>query len=199
MMPLARKLSLAAMLCLSIAMIAVALVRLIGTVATTKADSLAAAPTWAWYWAVVESCIALIMTSVIVLRSAFVTTTQPANPVGHGEKREDGLIRQFGRRLRSSLRLNGLSRRPRRRNSSPRRSSDEEPKPGPGSGSDAPPKIATQHLTRASMGDVMGHGNDSYTTRSENHTELRSVDTTYIMDDLNYHNIRRNEARYESV
>ncbi|KAK8033966.1 integral membrane protein [Apiospora marii] len=198
MMPLARKLSLAAMLCLSIAMIVVALVRLIGTVATTQADSLAAAPTWAWYWAVVESCIALIMTSVIVLRGAFVTT-QPANPVGHDGKSQDSLVRRFGRQLRLSLRLDSLSLRPWRRNSSPRRSSNEEPKHGPGSDSDAPPKIATQHLTRASMGDVVGYGNGGYISRSGSQTGLRSVDTTYIMEDLSYHNIRKNEARYESV
>ncbi|KAK8129116.1 hypothetical protein PG984_010224 [Apiospora sp. TS-2023a] len=198
MMPLARKLSLAAMLCLSIAMIVVGLVRLIGTVATTKSDSLAAAPTWAWYWAEVESCIALIMTSVIVLRGAYVST-RPANPVGHGEKKQDGLIQRFGGQLRSFLRLDRLSPRLWRRNNSPRRSSDEALEPAPGSGSDAPPKIATQHLTRASMGDLVGCGNDDNITRSDSQTGLRSVDTTYIMEDLNYHNIRKSEARYESV
>ncbi|KAK8110699.1 uncharacterized protein PG998_007156 [Apiospora kogelbergensis] len=188
-MPLPRKLSLAAMLCLSVAMIVVALVRLVGTVVTTKADSLAAAPVWSFYWAVIEACIALIMTSVITIRGVFVT--QPDSTDGR-RRQQDSTLWRFGRQLLSSLR-SGLSLRSLRRS---RPQQTAEPKSG--SGSDTPPKIATQQLTRASFGNVMGYGENSM-ARSESQTELRSVDASYIMEDLNYHGIRKNEVRNESV
>ncbi|KAI0857390.1 hypothetical protein F4860DRAFT_517974 [Xylaria cubensis] len=55
LMPTARKLSLAAMLCLSIVMIVIGFIRLIGTITDTRPDGHGAAPVWATYWSMIAT------------------------------------------------------------------------------------------------------------------------------------------------
>ncbi|KAJ2985974.1 hypothetical protein NUW58_g5251 [Xylaria curta] len=152
LMPIARKLSLAAMLCLSIAMIIIALIRLIGTITDTRPNGNGAAPAWATYWSVVEGCVSLTMTSVIVIRAVFI-----AKAIRESRPTRDSLWSRAGRRLLSTLRGPGSSASSKR--SSPRASDDKQevnPKP---------PKIATQALARNTlegMGEFITGGNERY-------------------------------------
>lgn len=183
MMPLSRKLSLAVMLCLSVAMIICALIRLVGTIADTRPDGGGSAPVWSTYWAVVEGCVALIMTSVIVIRGAFI-----AQRIQEDRKRQESIIQRFGRRLLSTLRLSGSSRSSRR---SPPRPIEDQANDYPDT-----PRIATQGLTKATLSNlkrfVRGGGDNA---ESGTHQDtLKTLDTAYMLEDINYHTVRRNEA-----
>jgi hypothetical protein len=57
------------------------------------------------------------------------------------------------------------------------------------------PKIETQRLTRVTMNGLkrfIGGGHSK--TGSEDDT-LQSVESTYVLEDMDYHNIRKSEAR----
>ncbi|KAI0545254.1 hypothetical protein F4679DRAFT_588663 [Xylaria curta] len=140
LMPTARKVSLAAMLCLSIVMIVIALIRLIGTIIDTRLDGHEAAPVWVTYWTSVEGCVSVTMTSVIVIRAVFITRATRERSRMH-----DSLWSRAGRRLLSTLKL------PRSFASSKQSSphSDDNQK-----FDSKPPKIATQVLTRNTLSTV---------------------------------------------
>jgi hypothetical protein len=183
MMPFSRKLSLAAMLCLSVAMIVCALIRMAGSIADTKTGT-GAAPVWDMYWAVVESCVSLTMASVIVIRGVFITTL-----IQDDRKKQESMFQNLGRRILSTLRLSGSSRSSRR---SPQRSGyrsqdDQSNEPNV-------PKIGTQDLPNVTLSNirtVIRGGRMPSQTRDD---ALQSVDTNYVLEDMDYHNIRKAEA-----
>ncbi|KAI1363663.1 hypothetical protein F5Y08DRAFT_354271 [Xylaria arbuscula] len=117
MMPLSRKISLAAMLCLSVIMIVIAFIRLIGTGVNTKPHEKGSSPIWATYWSGVEGCVALMTTTVIVMRSVFITRRS-----SHQSDMNSKWSR-VRRRLLSALRLRGTSSSSRR--IAPRESDEE--------------------------------------------------------------------------
>ncbi|KAI1175948.1 hypothetical protein F4777DRAFT_548558 [Nemania sp. FL0916] len=120
LMPTARKVSLAAMLCLSIVMVVIAFIRLIGSIVDTRPDGNGTAPAWSTYWSLIEGCVSLTMTSVIVIRAVFITKA-----IGESKRMHDNLWTRTGRRLLSTLRLSGSFRGSRQ--SSPH-ASDKSPK-----------------------------------------------------------------------
>jgi hypothetical protein len=186
MMPFSQKASLAAMLCLSVAMIICALIRLIGSITDTRKDGSGTAPVWATYWAMVESCVSLIMTSVIVIRGVFITTL-----IKDDRQKQESILNRFGRRLLSTLRLSGSSGRSGRSRRSPQGSGGDNHGEGPSA-----PQIPTQGLTRGTLGGVRTFisGGKSGRKGSGQDDMLKSGDTAYILEDLDYHKIRKNEA-----
>ncbi|KAH7303052.1 hypothetical protein B0I35DRAFT_447282 [Stachybotrys elegans] len=167
-MPFSRKFSLATMLCLSIAMIVCALIRLVGTITDTRENGNGAAPAWAIYWGMIEACVAVIMTSVMVIRGVFVSESIQVKTRG------DSFLQRIGR-IFSSL-FAGSSRG----NNT--------------SGDIMAPRLPTQGLTRMTMTDlrrfVGGHGQ----TESQDNV-LVSVDTEYVMNDLDYHEVQRRQVQ----
>ncbi|KAI0377023.1 hypothetical protein F5Y04DRAFT_292257 [Hypomontagnella monticulosa] len=181
MMPFARKVLLGAMLCLSLIMILIALIRLIGSIVDTRPDGSGTAPAWATYWGIVEGSISLDMTSVIVIRGLFITRLFKEDRDLQGS-----IIARFGRRLLSTLRLSGSSRSSRR--SPPRLADSSE------NVDSAPPQIPTQGFTRnvfTNLGRFVG--SSSSRTNASGHA-LDTRDTDYILEELDYHNIRKGEA-----
>ncbi|KAF2812735.1 uncharacterized protein BDZ99DRAFT_487147 [Mytilinidion resinicola] len=185
MMPLSQKVSIAALLCLSTVMIICALIRLIGSITDTRKDGSGTAPVWATYWAITGSCISLVMTSVVVIRGVFVT-----NLIHDDRQKQESVMRRLGRRLLSTLRLSRSSRSSRR---SPQRSGDQSPDDQGGRIS-APPRIATQGLTRGTLNGVRTFIGGSKNGSRDRDETLKSVDTAYALENVDYHKIRRNEA-----
>lgn len=151
-MSTSRKLSLAAVLCLSIVMIAMALIRLIGTIFDMRSDSEGTAPVWATYWMMVEGCVSLTMTSVIIIRASFITKAIQENRRTH-----DSPWSRAGRRLLSTIGFSGSisGSKP----SSPRHSDDRK-------GADPnPTNASTQVLepnTLISMNDFITGGDERH-------------------------------------
>ncbi|KAF1993621.1 hypothetical protein P154DRAFT_557648 [Amniculicola lignicola CBS 123094] len=177
MMPFSQKVSLAAMLGLSVAMILCAFVRLIGSVTDTRKDGSGTAPVWATYWAIMEGCIAVIMTSVIVIRGVFISTL-----ISDDRRKQESIMQRFGRRLLSTLRLSGSSGRS-------GRSGRKDHGPGPSA-----PRIGTQGLTRGTLHGVRTFISGGKRKSATQDDMLKSGDTAFILEDMDYHNIRRNEA-----
>ncbi|OCL07968.1 hypothetical protein AOQ84DRAFT_294085 [Glonium stellatum] len=170
----AQKFGLAAILCLSIVMIVVALIRLIGSVADTRRSNKGTSPVWGTFWEIMEACIAVIMASVIVIRSVFVKNSLPdTRPTG------SNMMYRLRQRLLSSLKPLRRSRK--------REGSDES---GPVIDHDRP-AIPSLAITRGTLkglktfirGDRRGV------------KELASVDTTYDLEEADYHKVRREEAK----
>ncbi|KAI1123773.1 hypothetical protein F5Y10DRAFT_269780 [Nemania abortiva] len=181
LMPTARKISLAAMLCLSIVMIIIALIRLIGTITDSRPDGNGAAPVWATYWSMVEGCVSLTMTSVIVIRAVFITKAAQKDRRMH-----DSLWSRAGRRLLSTLRLPGSSASSKR--GSPRRSGDSEKVES------KPPKIATQALTRNTLSSVSEFIIDSDGRHQSLDDAVGDGSMDYRLHDLEYNNIQKEFA-----
>ncbi|KAI9154664.1 hypothetical protein HJFPF1_07221 [Paramyrothecium foliicola] len=178
-MPLSRKVSLASMLCLSIAMIICSVVRLVGTITDTQPDGTGSAPVWSIYWGLVEGCIALIMTSVIAIRGVFLNS-QNEKPEGTRE----GTLSRFGRQLVFPFRLFSYSQ-------------GNGPNP-PQSGRQEIPsdtsKMPSQVLTRATLSGVKKFiGGQRHGSESQDDV-LRSVDRTYALEELDYHQYQRQQA-----
>lgn len=96
-MSLARKLSLASMFCLSTAMMVCAFIRMAGTVTETRPDGRGAASSWLVYWSMVEACVAVIMTSVMVIRGAFLSSSfDGSSPQASGKPRLFRFLSKFG-------------------------------------------------------------------------------------------------------
>ncbi|KAI8954452.1 hypothetical protein F4801DRAFT_533231 [Xylaria longipes] len=173
LMPTARKLSLAAMLCLSIAMITIALIRLIGTITDKQPNKNGAAPAWETYWSLVEGCISLTMTSVIVIRAVFVTR--------ENRRMHNSMWSRVSRRQLPTLRLPGSSSSSKL--SSPRHSDDKQGVVL------KPPKIPPQVLTRSTLGSV-----DEFIQGGDEGCEslchaVRDGEMDYRLHDLECHNI----------
>jgi hypothetical protein len=92
-MSISQKLSVMALLGLSTVMIICALIRVVGSFTETTDTRNGTAPVWAAYWFVVETCVSLIMASVIVIRRVFIT-----NPIDD-DRRKDISFQHFGRRV----------------------------------------------------------------------------------------------------
>ncbi|KAI0425061.1 hypothetical protein F5Y09DRAFT_322637 [Xylaria sp. FL1042] len=184
MMPFARKLSVAAMLCLSVAMIAIALIRLVGTIVDTRPDGDGSAPAWSTYWSLIEACVSVIMTSVILIRGVFI-----ANVI-----REDGhegnILSQLGHRLLSTLRISRSSRSSRR---SPRSSEEHRDieSHAPNIDKQKLPGNAFTNLSRFMRGS-----NGSCATSDDT---FKSVDTAYVLENLEYHRVRKAEIGKNTV
>ncbi|KAI1738017.1 hypothetical protein F4680DRAFT_450415 [Xylaria scruposa] len=168
LMPTARKVSLAAMLCLSIVMIVIALIRLIGTIIDTRLDGHGAAPVWVTYWTTLEGCVSVTMTSVIVIRAIFIT-----RGVRERSRARDSLWSRAGRRLLSTLRL------PRSfassKQSSPPHSDDNQ------RFDSKQPRISTQVLTNITFSNV----NEFITGGKESHQKLdNAMGDAHINDRL---------------
>ncbi|KAI1165530.1 hypothetical protein F5B18DRAFT_649488 [Nemania serpens] len=178
LMSTTRKLSLAAMLCLSVVMIVIALIRLIGTIADTRPDGDGVAPVWATYWSMVEGCVSLTMTDVIVIRAVFITKA-----IKEDRRMNDRRWSRAGRRLLSTLRLPGSS--PSSKHSSPRHSNDGK-KVDPN-----PPNIATEALRGNTFSSMNGFiiGGDG------RHQDLDHAvgdgDMDYRLHDLEYNVVRK--------
>lgn len=183
MMPFSQKLSIAIMLCLSVAMIVCALIRLIGSITSTRKNYKGTAPVWATYWAIIEACVSLIMTSVIVIRGVFIT-----NLIHNDRQKQESMLQQFGRRLLSTLRLTGSSRSSRR---SPQRSEDHAVNDQPHDSN--APRIATQNLPHGTLSGMKTVISGGKKRKSQNDT-VGSVDTAYMLQDLEYHNVLRNKV-----
>jgi hypothetical protein len=185
MMSFARKLSIVTLLGLSTVMIICALIRLVGSLTDTAETENGTTPVWATYWFLVESCVSLIMVSVIVIRGVFIT-----NPVDGDERRktQDSIFQHFSRRILSILRLDRLSKSSRRsdqRSDLPLHDQCKDP---------SAPRFATQRLPGGTLTTVktfiwggQRHGH------TQDHGRL-SVDTTYGVEDLCYHKIRKAEG-----
>lgn len=184
MMPFSRKFSLAVMMCLSIAMIICALARLVGTIVDTRPDGSGAAPVWSTYWAIVESCVSVIMTTVIVIRSMVITRL-----IRDDRQKQESIIERFGRRLLSTLRLPGSSRSSRR---SPPWPSENRQDLNPGT-----PRISTQGMTRATLSNVKRFISSENVENGSGHDVLQSVDTDtdFVLRDMDYHSVQRAEVR----
>ncbi|XXH05028.1 hypothetical protein Hte_011452 [Hypoxylon texense] len=159
MIPFTRKLSLAAILCLSTAMIICALARLVGTIIDTQPDGSGSAPVWSTFWAMVEGCVSLIMTAVIAIRSVFVSQI-----IHDDRQKQASIMQRFGRRLLSTLRPSGSSR------NLPRLTEDER---DDGSGT---PRVITQGETRTTMGGVRRFISGDRTKKDNGEIMLKSLD-----------------------
>lgn len=112
LMSTSQKISYAGIMCLSVFMIITALIRLIGSVATTHKTNQGTAPIWGTFWEIIEACIAVIMACFLTFRSVFVRGSRmspagavvPKNHQFHGS----GTLWE---RLLSTLRLRSRYRR----------------------------------------------------------------------------------------
>lgn len=182
MMSFARKLSAAALLCLSFAMMACTLARLVCTIIDTNPDASGSAPVWGAFWIMVESSVSLIMTAVIAIRNVFIAQVIQDN----GQTR-DCIMKRFSCHLLSTLRLSSSSKNGGRRSLGWPTEHEQDA----GSGV---PGIATMGVTRVTLSGVrkfIGGGN----TRRNEETLLESVDTAYILESMDYHKIQRDGVR----
>ncbi|RYP77410.1 hypothetical protein DL771_001205 [Monosporascus sp. 5C6A] len=139
-------------------------------------------PVWTTFWAATEGCVSLIMTSVIIIRGVFI-----AQVIRDDRRRQNSLIQRFGRHLLSTLRHFGSSGSSRR--SPPRPAEDQL------NSNSSAPRILQQALTRATLSNVR-HLFSSGNNKSESQDNvLETVDTAYALEDLDYHVVRKNEAR----
>ncbi|ROW09337.1 hypothetical protein VPNG_05787 [Cytospora leucostoma] len=85
LMSISQKVSYSGILCLSVFMIVAALIRLIGSVATTHKTNHGTAPIWGTFWEIIEACVAVIMASFLTFRSFFAknSTVDPAGAAPH--------------------------------------------------------------------------------------------------------------------
>jgi hypothetical protein len=183
MMPFSQKLSVVALLGLSTVMIICALIRLVGSLTDTSKTASGTAPVWAAYWFMVESCVSLIMASVIVIRRVFITNAE------HDDRRkQDSLFQQLGRRLLSTLRLSRSSRSSKR---SPQRSDQKDQPKEPNA-----PRIATQQLPGGTLNSFRTYikGGKMHNRTQDDDDVLLSVNTAYVLEDIDYHNIRKAEV-----
>ena len=180
MMPLSRKVSVVALLGLSIFMIICALIRVVGSVTQTTETGEGTTPVWAMYWHFIECCVSLIMVSVIVIRGVFISSA-----VDDDRQKQDSILQQFGRRLLTVL---GLSRSSSSRSSPDLRDSLHERKESHA------PRIATQKVHGGTMNTIrsfISGGRVQHRTQSD--VQL-SVDTDYSAEVIDYHNMRKAEV-----
>jgi hypothetical protein len=184
MMPFSQKLSVVALLGLSTVMIVCALIRLVGSLTDTTKSASGTAPVWAAYWFMVESCVSLIMASVIVIRGVFITNSE------HDDRRkQDSIFQQFGRRILSTLKLSRYSRSSRRspQQSDPQKDQSKEPNA---------PRIATQKLPGGTLNSVRTfiRGGKMHSRTQDDDDVLLSVDTAHVLEDMDYHEMRKAEV-----
>ena len=182
-MSFSRKLSIVALLSLSTVMIVCSLIRIFGSLTETTETGLGTAPVWAAFWFIVESCVALIMASVIVIRGVSISN------VDDDRRKQDSIFQQFGRCLLSILRLSKSSGSGRW---SPKRSDPLHDQHKGGSA----PRIATQKSLGGTLQSVRAFisGGKRHSQTQED-TQL-SVDTYSGLEDLDYHNIRKAEVAH---
>jgi hypothetical protein len=182
MMSFSRKLSIVALLGLSTVMIICALIRVVGSLTETTETGNGTAPVWAAYWFIIESCVSLIMASVIVIRGVFIS-----NFVDDDQRKQDSIFQQFWRRVLSILRL---TRSARNSGQSPQRSdSFDDQRKDPSA-----LKIATQKFPGGTLKSIKTFiSGGKRQSRTQDDAPL-SVDTTYDLEDMDYHNIRKAEV-----
>ncbi|KAF2656386.1 hypothetical protein K491DRAFT_678146 [Lophiostoma macrostomum CBS 122681] len=177
-MRMKQKVGLMALLSLSVVMIAMTLTRVIGLLATTHSTNKSgSSPVWGFFWAFVEPCVAVIMASIIVIRSVFIKQS-----ILEAQRHEVSLISQIRQRLLASL---GFSPKSSQRVPSERASAH--------SGSDNA-QISNVHVTRLSLGGLKAfiRGEKS---KSQMDASSTMGDTHFDLDELEYHNVRRQEVR----
>lgn len=86
----AQKLSYAGFLCLSVVMVIMALIRLIGTLITTKPTNRGSSPIWGTFWEMMEACIAVMMACFLTFRAAVGNHTASDNPASRQNKATRG-------------------------------------------------------------------------------------------------------------
>ena len=182
MMSFSRKLSIVALLGLSTVMIICALIRVVGSLTETTEAGNGTAPVWAAYWFIVESCVGLIMASVIVIRGVFIT-----NLVDDDRRKKDSVLQQFGRRFLAIMRLSGSSRSSKSSTQRGDALHDQHKDP-------SAPRIATQKLhggTLKTIRSFISGGNRHGHTQDD---APLSIDTIQSLEDMDYHNIRKAEV-----
>lgn len=183
MMSFSRKLSIVALLSLSTVMIVCSLIRIVGSLTETTETGNGTAPVWAAFWFIVESCVALIMASVIVIRGVFISN------IDDDRRKQDSIFQQFGRRLLSILKLSKSSSN---RRWSPKRSDPLHDQQKDGNA----PRIATQKPLRGTLQTVRAFisGGKRHSQTQED-TQL-SEDTYSGLEEMDYHNIRKAEVAH---
>ncbi|KAI0520762.1 hypothetical protein F5B22DRAFT_653735 [Xylaria bambusicola] len=181
MMPHSRKISLAAMLYLSVIMVAIALIRLVGTIAKTKPNGHGSAPTWDTYWSQIEECIALMTTTIIVICAVFITKT-----LREHRRMEDSIWSRAGRRLLSTLRVGGSPGGS--GHSGPRKSNEGR------AYNSKIPQISTQALTSVTVMSPGDFVNTEGLRSNSTEDALKESGSSYHLDDLNYHSLHRVES-----
>jgi hypothetical protein len=180
LMPLSRKISLASMLCLSVAMIICSAVRLVITVSDTRKGQNGTAPVWAFYWGSVEGCIALMMTSVIAIRGALISLGND------GKNDKDGSLRHLIQNLLASLRFLQYSRRS-RSSAGPHHTERQ-------AASSDSLRLPTQALTRATLSGVRRFFSSRHHSSHSEVDFLDSIDTTHGLETLDYHEYQKQQA-----
>lgn len=90
LMSSAQKFSYAGFLCLSVVMVIMALIRLIGTLITTKPTNRGSSPIWGTFWEMMEACIAVIMACFLTFRAAVLNHATSENPASRQNKATRG-------------------------------------------------------------------------------------------------------------
>lgn len=204
---MAQKLSYAAFLCLSIVMIVLALVRLIGSVATTKTTNRGTSPIWGTFWGMLEACIAVIMASFYTFRSAAAKGNGAnqgvaAARVHPGERRPSSLWS----RLLSTLRFRSRYHR------SPSATGDElELGASRGNGGGGEPRheggLGQKHListlnpirptlTFSRLGTLFGSAGRTQLASEASLVTRGTIDvvTEFDLRELDYHEVRKQET-----
>jgi hypothetical protein len=122
----------------------------------------------------VESCVSLIMVSVIVIRGVFITNDDDR------EKKQDSIFQHFGQRLLSILRLSRSSR-----SDLPLHDQRKDP---------SAPRITTQKLPGGTLTTVR-----TFVWGGRRHSPAQddgrlSIDSTYGVEDVCYHKVRKAEV-----
>lgn len=111
-MTTSQKISYAGIMCLSVFMIIAALIRLIGSVATTHETNKGTAPVWGTFWELLEACIAVIMACFLTFRSVFVKGSSAGHPgVPAAQNHQSHGSETLWERILSTLRFRSKSRR----------------------------------------------------------------------------------------
>lgn len=176
-MPLSQKVSIAIMLCLSVAMIVCALAQVIGSVTFRRSHPNATAPVWTIYWVEVEACVSLIMTSAVVICGVF-----RANPTRNEEQKHDNVLQHFNRRVSSLLRLSGSSKKARHSPDQEANYRHYDPNA---------PGIATQISPQGTLSSLAAFIRGEEEIKSQDET-IDSVESAYTILDLEYHDMLRN-------
>ncbi|KAF2742644.1 hypothetical protein M011DRAFT_529752 [Sporormia fimetaria CBS 119925] len=185
LMRFSQKLSLAVMMSLSVVMIICATIRMAGTITDRGKDSSGTAPLWSTYWTLVEACVSLTMASVIVIRSIFIGTHTRDD-----KSKDTGSLKSFWHRLLSNMRRSGdgfFSKTPTKsswlRSSSAPRTPEEKG-----------PRIATQKLPGGTLNSVWSFIGSGKTKDAKRVDSLQSNESSFLEDELDYHNIIRTEG-----
>lgn len=201
LMSRSQKLSYAGFLCLSVVMVIIALIRLIGTLATTRDTNKGSAPIWGTFWEMVEACIAVIMACCLTFRAAL---SQNANTKQRAAHQDQLRLRSASLwdRLLSTLHFRTRYRR------SPSGTGEEGAIDLNQGHEHLPIKdhimdhhLPTANITKPTLGlsrlrTLFGSLGGTH-SMSENSLVTRgtiNVDTEFDLRELDYHEVRRQEV-----